>query len=395
MDVGDALVDARLIEVGDDHRHLQAAHEEQRELASHEARADHADLGHRARESLVGSPGRTLGALLHQVEGVDAGAELVTRDEVGQGVILGGEARLPVGVLRGLDELEGLVGGVGDASDAAREGLLRDADGDIPLREPFDLARLVLALDLGLARDHGVCPRDRILEEVGWREDRVGNAEVEGLLGAEHPVVLERVRDDDLEGVLDTDQVGQQPRAAPTRDQSEEHLGQRERRRGAVDRAVVGVEADLHATTEREPVREDERGHAELGELAQRPVPQLGHLLAGFIVRDVVDLREIGPGREDERLARDGDAVDLALLRARRLLVENLGETQQGVRAQRVGPGVVLAVVERDEGEGLAARDRDIAHERVRDDLVRVESRELREAFRGSDCRHDYFFFPV
>ena len=32
-DVVDALVDARLVEVGDDHRHLQAAHEEQRELA--------------------------------------------------------------------------------------------------------------------------------------------------------------------------------------------------------------------------------------------------------------------------------------------------------------------------------------------------------------------------
>ena len=32
-DVVEALVDARLVEVGDDDRHLQAAHEQQRELA--------------------------------------------------------------------------------------------------------------------------------------------------------------------------------------------------------------------------------------------------------------------------------------------------------------------------------------------------------------------------
>ena len=32
-DVGDALVDARLVEVGDDDGHLQASHEQQRELA--------------------------------------------------------------------------------------------------------------------------------------------------------------------------------------------------------------------------------------------------------------------------------------------------------------------------------------------------------------------------
>ena len=42
----------------------------------------------------------------------------------------------------------------------------------------------------------------------------------------------------DLEGVLDADQVGQQPGAAPARDEAEEDLGQRERRHRGVDRAV-------------------------------------------------------------------------------------------------------------------------------------------------------------
>ena len=57
VDVLDALVDARLVEVGDDDRHLQATHEQQRELAGHEAGADDADLGDRlARAPCPGHP---------------------------------------------------------------------------------------------------------------------------------------------------------------------------------------------------------------------------------------------------------------------------------------------------------------------------------------------------
>ena len=41
----DALVDARLVDVGEDDGHLQLAHEQQRQLRRHEARADDADLG--------------------------------------------------------------------------------------------------------------------------------------------------------------------------------------------------------------------------------------------------------------------------------------------------------------------------------------------------------------
>ena len=41
-DVGETLLDARLIEVGDQHRHFELAQEQQRELAGHQTRADDA-----------------------------------------------------------------------------------------------------------------------------------------------------------------------------------------------------------------------------------------------------------------------------------------------------------------------------------------------------------------
>ena len=71
VDVAHALVDALLVEVGEHDRHLEAAYEQQRELAGHQAGADDADLGHRARQRPVRRAGGALGPLLHQVEGVE------------------------------------------------------------------------------------------------------------------------------------------------------------------------------------------------------------------------------------------------------------------------------------------------------------------------------------
>ena len=237
----------------------------------HEAGTDHADLGDLPGELLVGRAGRALRALLHEVERVDARAELVAGDEVGERLVLGGEPGLLVGVLRGLEQFERHVRALRDGADAALEGLLGDADRDVPLDGALELAGLVLALDLDRAAEHAVGPLQRVLEEVRGPEHRVRDAELERLRALQHPVVLERVRDDHLEGVLDADQVRQQPGAAPAGDESEEHLGQRERRRRGVDRAVVGVERDLGATAEREPVDEHERRHAELARACRAP----------------------------------------------------------------------------------------------------------------------------
>ncbi len=45
---------------------------------------------------LSGTPGGLLGAALHQVEGVEAGAQLVAHDEVGERVVLGRETGVAV-----------------------------------------------------------------------------------------------------------------------------------------------------------------------------------------------------------------------------------------------------------------------------------------------------------
>ena len=106
VDVADALVDALLVEVGEHDRHLEALDEEQRELAGHQAGADDADLGDLAGQRLVGRAGRALGPLLHEVEGVEPGAQLVAHEQVGERLVLGGEALVAGRGARGREQVE-------------------------------------------------------------------------------------------------------------------------------------------------------------------------------------------------------------------------------------------------------------------------------------------------
>ncbi len=119
VDVRQALVDARLVEVGDEHRHLQLAQEQQRELARHEPGADDADLGDLLRERLVGGADRALRALLHEVERVHGCRELVAGDEIGQSIVLAGEA---LGLRAALGLVEQLERGVRRAAEPCRCG---------------------------------------------------------------------------------------------------------------------------------------------------------------------------------------------------------------------------------------------------------------------------------
>ena len=125
------------------------------------------------------------------------------------------------------------------------------------------------------AAEHAVGPAQRVLEVVRGGEDRVDDPVVERLLGLQHPVLLERVRDHDLERVLDADEVRQQVRAAPAGDDAEEHLGQRDRGGRGIHRPVRRVQRDLESAAEREPVHERERRHAEVRELAEHVVAEL------------------------------------------------------------------------------------------------------------------------
>jgi hypothetical protein len=264
-----------------------------------------------------------------------------------------------------------------DGADPRRERLARDRDRRAPLHGALEPSRHVRPLDGRAPGDDPVGPADRVLEERGRPELDVDDAQLERLGGLERPVVLQRVLEHDLERVLDADEVRQQPRASPGRDDAEEHLGQREGRRGRVDRAVVGVQGDLEPAAEGEAVDEDEGGHARLVQLAEGRVPQSGELARHVTAGDLADLAEVGPRGEEVRLAGHGDRLDLSPGGAGPEAVEGRAELRQGRGAERARSLVVAPVVEGDEAEHPARGQGDVAHVRVRHHLVGAEGGEL------------------
>ncbi|CAB4936541.1 unannotated protein [freshwater metagenome] len=227
MNVADALVDALLIDIGENHRHLQLAHEQQRELAGHQTGTDDADTGDLAGERLVGRTGGTLRALLNQVEGVQTGTQLVLDQQRRQRVVLGRERLVErrgigdVGVLGQLEQVDGSDRSRCEIAGLAGHDAPGTGDGVVPGLPAVDLG--TVGDDLALDDLSG--PRERLLEEVGSAEEGVGDAEVECLLRLEDAVLVQCVLDDDGDRVRGPDDVGQQLSSAPSRYQAEEGLG--------------------------------------------------------------------------------------------------------------------------------------------------------------------------
>ena len=94
---------------------------------------------------LVGRSGGTLGALVHQIEGVQTGAELVGQEEIGKRLVLGREAlveRSRIGDVGGagqFEQLDGLDGAGGVALGLAVDDGLRTGDGVVPALAAIDL----------------------------------------------------------------------------------------------------------------------------------------------------------------------------------------------------------------------------------------------------------------
>jgi hypothetical protein len=101
--------------------------------------------------------------------------------------------------------------------------------------------------------------------------------------------------------------------------------------------------------------------------------PQLRHAL------------QVGAHREDERLARQPDADDLARLGLRRHLVDRGVQIGQRPRPEGGGLLVVEAVVQRDQREAAAAlRQLQVPHVRLRDHLPRILLRRLLQQLRDA-----------
>ena len=81
---------------------------------------------------------------------------------------------------------------------------------------------------------------------------------------------------------------------------------------------------------------------------------------------------EVGPGGEDERLARDSGRYDLTGVRAGRDPLDGGLQGGESRGAERRGPGVVTAVVEGDQSHQAGAPGQvDVPHQGIGDDLRR------------------------
>ena len=211
----------------------------------------------------------------------------------------------------------------------------------------------------------------------------------------ERAVVLQRVRDDDLERVLDADQVRQQPGAAPAGDDAEEDLGQRERRRSTSRRCGRSAFRAISMP----PPSASPLMKANDGTPSSPSLPRAACARACAISTPVSRSgmsptfdRSAPAARMNGLPVMPTASISFVAARARR-------GPRARLRARRsvAGPSVFGRVWSRPlssviEGERLAARQRDVAHERVRDDLVGVEAR---AASRSRSCRPRSTSLPV
>ena len=156
------LVDAALLEVAQDDRHLEPAQEERRELRRHQPGADDADLLHPARLH-VGQLRRLLRAPLDDRERVRRRLRLRADEQLGHRVLLGRVALLDRPVLRARDQVERDVRRARRAVHGVVDARARLADDRLEVR-PVRPARSGF---VAVARE-----RERLVEELDRLEQR-------------------------------------------------------------------------------------------------------------------------------------------------------------------------------------------------------------------------------
>ena len=287
----------------------------------------------------------------------------VAEQEVGQRLVFCGEALvLAVRACR-LDQLDGALGV--RVQTAALGG--SDLSGPGHRGAPGFLGTVDLGpLHRDVALNHLGGPHERGGQEVAPAEDGVHQAQVEGLLGGHHPVVVQRVLDDRRDGLVGTHEVRGEPVAAPSRQDADRDLGQRQPD-AARGRPVGALQPDLEATAEGDAVEERERRHGALAQAPHHAVAELGERDGVGVVADVLHTLEVGADGEAERLGRHADGDDA---RYRVGLGDRLVQLEQGLLAQTVGLHDVQAVVQRDQRHRAGAeRKLDLPQQRVGDPL--------------------------
>ncbi len=336
----DRFLDPRRVDIGDHERHLEPAQEQRRELRRHQPGADDADLLDPPRLR-VGNPDALLDLPLDEVERVDRGLRLRAGQQVAECLLL---RCVPL-----LDRPAGAAGNqVERAIRGERDTVHRVVDG-VPR----------LGADLGCVGevggrawspsllDRAYEPLDRVVEELDVVEKLVDEPELCRLGGAQEPVLLQSVGDDQLHRRGRADDPRYELGAAPGRDDPEEDLREADVAHGAGQRPEVTVERDLEAAPEGGAV---DRGERREGQVANRPegiVPSLRGGAGELRRRHLRELRQVGAGSEDERLARENEPAPASALEPRHELAERLERSA----AEDVRLLPVLAVVHRHERE--------------------------------------------
>ncbi len=185
-------------------------------------------------------------------------------------------------------------------------------------------ARASFATDLGDVRQIGARPplartfldlveekRERLVEELHRLQERVGEPDLESLLRAQHAVLAQRVLDDELHGLLGADELRHELCPAPAGDEAEEDLRTCEvaDRRG--DGAVVAVQRDLDAASDRGAVDRGDGDERELADPAEELVPRFA-AEPRALGRDLPELADVRADSEHERLAGEQQPAPVA-----------------------------------------------------------------------------------
>ena len=350
-DPGDCLVDLLPGQVAHDDRRLEAAEEEQRQLTRHEPGADDADLPNPVRLRLRDSDA-ALCATLDEVECVHGRLCLWAGKELGKCVLL-----CPVAVFerpgrRPLDEVDSPVRRRSRAMNLAVEaGARLSADlGDVgQIGGRTSLAGAFL----DLVEQEG----ERLVEELHRLEEHVGEPGLERLACVEHPVLAERVLDDEPDCLLGPHELRYQLCPAPAGNEPEKHLGAREMANGRCEGPVVAVKRDLDPASDRCSVDRSDGRKRQVADSPEELVPRRA-AESRSLRCDLAELPDVCADREDERLAGEEHPAPVACPE----LVEDAFERAERRLAERIRLPPVLAVVHR--------------HERDRAD-VRVDPLEL------------------
>ncbi|OQC26378.1 MAG: hypothetical protein BWX71_01538 [Deltaproteobacteria bacterium ADurb.Bin072] len=209
----------------------------------------------------------------------------------------------------------------------------------------------LLAVHLHLAGDDTFEDCQRLAGEVVRRKEEVGQAHLEGLYGVDHLVLVERIHDDEIDGLFGAGQLGHELRSAPAGNEAEETLGKRivvAPARALGDGTIVVVETHFATTTHGRAVDGRQRRDLEVHDPFEGRVAHDADIKNVFLRCVRVDTHDVRAYVEDEGLAGEHPALYILILLHD---VEDLVQGLEGLDPPGVGDVVHLAVVHRDYGD--------------------------------------------